>query len=110
MLGKMARHPSVVELARCLDELERVDPPAFRHVKSYRCGTEWRNVTRKQKVKRPRGKGFELVDRRVREPIVPRWIDHALVASGERWLSVRFRGEVFIPEELWDAWTKPIAA
>lgn len=110
MLSKMAHHPSVEELDRCLRELEKTDLAAFRHAKAYRCGVEWRCVTRSVRVKRSRGKGYEVLDRRVREPIVPSWIDPAKVRDAEAALSAAFQGEVFVPDELWDAWRRPAVA
>ena len=109
-LSLLAKHPGVKELARCLDRLERHDVTMFRHVKAYRCGIEWRCTTKNVRVKRPRGKGFEIVPRRVREPLVPSWVDLKKVSDGERFLAREFRGEIFIPDELWDSWRKPAAA
>lgn len=110
MLGRMANHPSVLELDRCLTVLRDTDGVAFRHVKAYRVGVEWRNVTRWVRTRRLRGKGFELVERRVKEPIVPSWVSREAVQRGEDRLVSEFQGEVYLPDELWDAWHKPIAA
>jgi hypothetical protein len=109
MLSRMAGHPSVVELDRCLTVLEETDLPTLRHVKAYRCGVEWRCVTKHVRAKRSRGKGFEMVERRVREPIVPAWVDPVRVFHGETFLVSEFGGEVFVPDELWDAWRRPAA-
>jgi len=111
MLSRMASHPSVVELARCLDALHASEPTVFRHLKAFRCGVEWRNVTRFQRVRRHRGKGYDLKEVRVREPIVPSWVDLGRVAAGEQWLASEFGGgEVFLPDELWDAYRRPAVA
>lgn len=107
MLSRMARHPSVQELDRCLSRLEREDVQTFRHVKAFRCGVEWRCVTRNVRVKRPRGKGYEVTERRVREPLVPAWVDRVRVADGERFLVSEFQGEVFVPDDLYKAWKSP---
>lgn len=109
-LSLLARHSGVRELDRALGVLERSDLSSFRHVKAYRCGVEWRCTWRQVRVRRPRGKGYEVVQRRVREPIVPSWVDVRKVAAGEAFLSGEFRGEVFVPDELWDAWHRPAVA
>jgi hypothetical protein len=97
-------------LERALRVLEGVDVRSFRHVKAYRCGVEWRCVDRLVRVRRPHGKGFEVVVRRVREPLVPGWVDPVRVLAGERFLVGEFRGEVFVPDELWKAWNSPAMA
>jgi hypothetical protein len=110
MLSKMASHPSVLELDRCLSELGRTDPVVLKHLKAYRVGVEWRCVTKKVKRRRARGKGFEMVDYRVREPIVPSWVDRKKVSDAESRLVSEFSGEVFVPDELWVAWKRPAMA
>lgn len=110
MLSKMAHHPSVTELDRCLQRLERHDIGAFRHVKAYRCGVEWRCVTKTVRRRRARGKGYEMAPHRVREPLVPAWVNLSRVDEGERFLVQEFQGEVYVPDELWMAWKRPAAA
>jgi hypothetical protein len=61
------------------------------------------------KAKRARGRGWELVERRIREPLVPDWVDPRRVEEGERFLTREFHGEVFVPDELWDAYRRPAA-
>ena len=109
-LSLLAKHPGVKELDRCLGQLLAHDVMAFRHVKAYRCGVEWRCVTKQVRVKRPRGKGYEVVQRRLREPIIPPWVSLGRVDEGERFLTDEFQGEVFLPDELWDAYRKPAVA
>ena len=109
-LSLLAKHPGVKELDRCLRRLERHDVRLFRHVKAYRCGVEWRNVTRQVRVKRSRGKGYEIVPRRIREPLTPSWVSLDRVDEAERFLAAEFQGEVFIPDELWDAYRRPAVA
>jgi hypothetical protein len=110
MLSRMASHPSVKELDRCMSVLGGADPVVLRHLKAYRCGVEWRCVWKTMRVKRPRGKGYEVVQRRVREPIVPAWVDRKKVSTAESRLVREFQGEVFVPDELWDAWRRPAVA
>lgn len=110
MLNKMAHHGSVRELDRCLHVLERTDVTSFRHLKAYRCAVEWRCVDRPTRVRRPRGKGYEIVVRRVREPIIPSWVSRSKVDDAEARIVSEFNGEVFVPDELWDAWRRPAMA
>ena len=110
LLPLMSRHPSVRELDRVLGLLFRVDAGDYRHLRAYRCGVEWRTVDRLVRVRRPHRRGFEVVSRRVREPVVPSWVRPGRVERGERFCVDKFRGEVFVPDELWDAWHRPAVA
>lgn len=109
-LSELARHPGVKELDRCLRGLEAHDLQAFRHLKAYRCSVEWRCTWKTVRVKRPRGKGYEIVQRRVREPLVPSWVSLKRVDEGEKFLVREFQGEIFLPDELWEAWKRPAVA
>lgn len=108
LMPRMSRHPSVVELVRCLHALQTVAPRQHDHLKAYYCA-EWRIRVDTIRRKRPGGK-FESQEVRRRERVVPRWVRLEKVRRGEAVLVESFRGEVFIPDELWDALTKPIAA
>jgi len=110
LLPAMANHPSVKELDRCLILLQEHAPKQYQHLKSYHCGSEWRIQTIHVRKRRPSGKGFETVEIRQRQKLYPRWIVLEKVRRGEQFLSDRFRGEVFIPDELWNALHKPAMA
>jgi len=99
-LSDAARHPSVKEMERCLRLLASASPGDYRHLKAYRCGAEWRCVDTWRRVKLPSGK-YDWVQHRVSERIVPRWLKPERVAAGEAFIVRVFRGEVFIPDELW---------
>jgi hypothetical protein len=107
-LGAMARHPSVVELVRCLAVLKREQPRLHDHVKAF-YGAEWRVRVRAGTRKRPRGK-VERVVLRDRVRVVPGWVAPGYVRAGEARLAELFVGPVFIPEELYDALTLSSAA
>lgn len=105
--GKMppeASEVSVKELARCLNLLASACPGDYRHLKAYRCAAEWRNVDTWRRVKLPSGR-YDFVQRRVRERIVPRWLNPARVLAGEKFLCRVFRGEIFLPDDLYKAFT-----
>jgi len=101
-LPRMAHHSSVKELERCLVLLASANPGDYRHLKTYRCGAEWRCVDTWERIKLPSGR-YDWVPIRKRERIVPRWIRPERVLAGERFLCRVFRGEVFIPDDLWEA-------
>lgn len=106
-LPAMAHHSSVVELSYCLSALAIDHPIDFSHLKAYRCAAQWRQVKAKIPVKLPSGRMTEIDGWR-KERIVPSWISLDRVAFAENWLLAEFRGEVFIPKDLWDGLTKPI--
>jgi hypothetical protein len=105
-LPLMASHPSVVELGRCIGLLRGAAPGDCRHLMAFHTA-EWR-IAQKWAPRQLRSRKLELVEIRERERIVPRWLDMGRVDRAERWLVEHFRGEVFIPKDLWDALTKPI--
>lgn len=106
LLPLMAHHPSVVELAGCLGSLAADQPVWYMHLKAYRCSVEWRTVDRKVRHRLQSGH-VEMVARRVRERIVPRWIRSSCVADAEMYLAGAFNGEVFIPKDLWKGLLEP---
>lgn len=106
LLPLMSRHPSVVELVRCLRVLGEEAPVQLSHLKAYHCA-EWRIRVDHVRVKRPRRQGgklmSELVESRTRERIVPSWVRLEKVRRAEDRLVELFRGRVAIPEDLSDA-------
>lgn len=110
LLPLMAHHPSVLELSRCLQLLYHAAPGDYRHLKAFRCGVEWRIRTDHIRKRRPSGKGFEIVEVRSRAKITPAWLNMNRVHNAEAFLEDKFRGEVFIPAELWDALHTPAVA
>lgn len=106
LLPVMSRHRSVVELARCLAVLGVEAPVQLAHLKAFHCA-EWRIRVDHVRVRRPRRQGgggkSELVEKRVRARVVPSWVRLEKVRSAEDRLVELFRGQVDIPEELWDA-------
>ena len=101
-MPRMSRHPSVVELARCLELLRVEAPSQFGHLVGY-YGAEWR--IREDEVRRRRKGGKqETVRVRQRVRLVPRWVRLENVRRGEEFLASVFRGPVFVPDELRDGW------
>lgn len=109
LMPQMSRHPTVVELQRCLSSLALDDPPAHRHLKAFRCNAEWRQVRAKIKFRGPNGREIEGDGWR-RERIEPAWISARLVFRAEEYLEQAFRGEVFIPRDLWKGLTEVAGA
>lgn len=104
-LPAMSHAPSVRELQRCLEELRKEDPVAYRHLKAFRCRAEWRQVRAKVRVQLQSGR-WDTIPGWKRERIVPAWINFAKAVRGERFVADIFRGDVFIPKDLWDGLTK----
>ena len=105
-LPRMASHPSVRKIERALTALAEREPALVRHLKAYRCNAEWRCKDTWVVVRLPSGKQ-DIVERRVREKIVPSWIKRDKVDKAETLLNRLVRGDVSIPEDLWHALTKP---
>lgn len=103
LMPAMCHHPSVRELERCLGLLRVSAPVQFSHLMATHTA-EWRIRVDLVRVRRERGL-TELVERRVRERLVPRWVDAGKVARGHRSLVEAFRGSPSIPDDLWDALT-----
>lgn len=99
----MAKHPSVVELARCLAVLRLEATVHHSHLMAFHTAV-WRIRVDHVRVRRAGGK-YELVETRERERLVPDWVRLEKVRRGQAALVVAFRGPVFIPDDLWDALT-----
>lgn len=106
-LPAMTSHPSVLELDRVLGLLLRAAPGDYRHLMAYH--TAERRIETLFAPRQLPSKKLELVEIRRPARVLPRWLDMARVEFAQQWLEERFRGEVFIPKDLWDALTKPIA-
>lgn len=104
LLPRMTKHPSVRELDRCLSLLASASPGDYRHLRAFRCGVEWRTVDYWRRVKLPSGRHDWKEDRK-RERIVQRWINPGRVRAGEDFIVRVFRGECFIPDELYGAYS-----
>ena len=103
-LPEEAKHQTIRELERCLRLLASARPGDYRHLKAFRCGAEWRNVDTWRRVKLPSGK-YDWIPDRIRERIVPRWLKPERVLAGELFLVRVFRGEIFLPDDLYKAFT-----
>lgn len=108
-LPAMASHASVKELARCLEALLSASPGDYRHLKTYRCGAEYRQVRAMIRVKLHSGR-YDGIPGWKRERLVPRWINAQRVERAEAFIERLFRGEVFIPRELWDGLMRPLVS
>lgn len=106
LMPKMARHPSVTELVRCLGLLSAKHRILYRHLKAYRCQAEWRLKDKPTLIRGPHGKIIPGEPVRERERITPSWINLLRVDAAEQIVAAYFQGEVFIPKELWDGLTK----
>jgi hypothetical protein len=104
-----AKHQTIKELERCLRLLASASPGDYRHLKAYRCGAEWRCVDTWRRVKLPSGK-YDWVPDRIREKIAPRWLKPERVLAGELFILRVFRGEIFLPDDLYKAFTGQQAA
>lgn len=103
LLPAMSHHPSVLELSRCLAVLRVAAPVRFSHLMAFH-RAEWR-VHRWSESRRRRGGKSELVDRAERQRLTPSWVRLEKVRSAQLALATAFRGDVSIPDELWDALT-----
>ena len=107
LMPLMARHPSVVELERTLRLLFAANPGDYRHLAAYRWASEWRVVWVPTWIRGPHGKRIAGEPKPERRRILPPWLSQLRVTRAEAFLVERFRGEVFIPDELWDSLVKP---
>ena len=105
-LPEMASDLCVRRIERALTVLADREPVLARHLKAYRCNAEWRCKDELRLVTRPSGK-HELIEPRVRDRIVPRWVELAKVDAAERRLLWLLGPDVSIPQDLWVALTKP---
>lgn len=102
-LSPMSKHPSVLELTRCLTQLKTENKLWHDHLKAHH-NAEWRIHTRRSTRKRKNGKTEQIVHRdRVRKP--PTWVKHGYVTAGHHRLEQLFNGTVSIPEPLYQALT-----
>jgi hypothetical protein len=109
LMPKMSRHPSVVELSRCLGVLAGVSPGLFKHLKAYRCNAEWRQVRTTIKFRGPQGHMLESPGWK-RERLVPSWVLRPYVERADSLITREFEGEPFIPKELWRGLTEATPA
>lgn len=105
-LPEMARHSSVKKIERALTVLADREPVLARHLKAYRCNAEWRTTDRWTDRLLPSGRR-DIVEQRVREKIVPRWVSLLKVLEAEDLLLRLVHGDVSIPMDLWRGLTKP---
>lgn len=106
-LPRMASDLTVRKIERALTVLADREPVLARHLKAYRCNAEWRCKNVWQVVTLPSGKK-DIVERRVRDKIVPRWVSLSSVAEAENRLLSLVQGDVSIPGELWYALTEGV--
>jgi len=104
-LPRMAHHPTIRKIERALTTLADCEPVKVRHLKAYRCNAEWRCKDQLVLVRLPSGK-HDLVERRVRDKIVPRWVNLNYVTEAEQLLTKLVSGHAEIPPDLWKALTK----
>lgn len=105
-LPRMADDLSVRRIERALIVLADREPVLARHLKAYRCNAEWR-TTDKWVVRRlPSGKR-DIVEMRVREKLVPDWVELRYVTLAEMILVNLLDGPIEIPQDLWHALDKP---
>ena len=106
LMPLMSRHPSVLELGRALGLLLWANPGDYRHLVAFRC-CEWRVVWVPTKIRGPHGKFVAGDPKPERRRVLRPWLDMGRVNRAESFLEDKFRGEVFIPAELWDSLTTP---
>ena len=109
LMPLMSRHPSVLELGRTLGLLLWANPGDYRHLIAYR-QCEWRVVWVNTKIRGPRGKLVAGDPKPERRRVLKPWLNMQRVERAESFLEQKFRGEVFIPDELWDALNTPAVA
>lgn len=109
LMPLMAHHPSVLELGRTLGLLLWASPGDYRHLVAYR-QCEWRVQWVPTRIRGPRGKLIQGDPKPERRRVLPSWINMQRVRDGEAFLEAKFRGEVFIPDELWAALNTPAVA
>ena len=109
LMPLMSRHPSVLELGRTLGLLLWANPGDYRHLIAYR-QCEWRVVWVPTRIRGPRGKFIAGDPKPERRRVLHTWVDRRRVDRAESFLEEKFKGEVFIPDELWDALNAPAVA
>ena len=118
LLPLMSRHPSVVELERCLLVLRGEAPVQHSHLLAFH-GAEWR-IRRWQESRKRRNGKLEVVERARRERVLSacdckshpdpgsgcrNWVRLEKVRRAESRLVELFRGSASLPDELLDALT-----
>ncbi|MCR4340794.1 MAG: hypothetical protein NUW01_13010 [Gemmatimonadaceae bacterium] len=103
LLPSASRHPSVLELGRCLGLLRQHGPTQFGHFVGY-----WGAQTRIVRIQKTSRKGKRTVTLRnpdgtpatqdFRERLVPRWVRLQKVRLAESFVVGAFVGEVFLPD------------
>jgi hypothetical protein len=77
LFSRMSKHPSVAELRLCLALCARMGPRHYKHLAGF-YRSEWRNVDRLVKRRDHRGRMVNDTQR-VRERVLPSWIERPLV-------------------------------
>ena len=108
-LPRMASDLCVRRVERALTVLADREPVLARHLKAYRCNSEWRCRDEWRLVTLPSGRQDLVNDLRVREKIIPRWVSPVKVAVAEKRLLILLGGDVSIPQDLWNALTRPLS-
>jgi hypothetical protein len=97
----MSHHPTVLELARLKEIHRQVAPVQHSHLAAYH-GAEWR-IHRYSDTKRRKGGKTETVDYAVRQRLTPAWVRLEKVRRAHAWFTEMFNGQVFLPDDLYDA-------
>lgn len=97
-LPGMSRHPSVLELCRCLELLYRVSPSHYQHLKAFYTA-ETRTVDVQIRSKTKKGKRHTVTVRQ-RQALIPVWVKRTKVQTAVRFISQNYRGPVYLPKEL----------
>ena len=105
---RIARHPSVLELGRCLELLRYIAPGHFMHLAAF-FAAERRQIRRwvpsrdrEGRIRRVHGRVvLELGPWELERLVLP-WVELELVERGVRFLEAVFDGPVFLPGELAD--------
>lgn len=106
LMPLMSRHASVLELGRVLGLLLWANPGDYRHLIAYR-QCEWRVVWVPTRIRGPHGKLMAGDPRPERRRVLHPWLKMARVHRAESFLEHKFRGDVFIPDELWHSLNCP---
>jgi hypothetical protein len=94
----VSRHRSVRELERQLRDLREREPRLYRHLRAF-FGAETTIRPRTRARRRPNGKR-DTVTVREQVRLLPSWLDADLVRHGVSTVTLRFRGECVLPDEL----------
>lgn len=106
VISSWASHKSVVELGRCLAVLRRMGPGHYRHLAGF-YDAEWRTTDRPVAARTIGGRKRTTKPVRVRERVVPGWVERRLVERGVDFVAgvwdVRGAGEPELPGGLYRA-------